>query len=86
MCVGVYVFVRPKYNMCTYYRAPKARQQRSSDCTRLAAKPLVLNINLSNNAEYESNVEISKQILPNGRSSELTGKARQEFPQKIACF
>ena len=31
VCVGVYVFVRLKY-MCTYYRAPKAREQRSSDC------------------------------------------------------
>ena len=39
VCVGFYVFVRPKY-MSTYYRAPKAREQRSSDCTRLAAKPL----------------------------------------------
>ena len=40
VCVVVYVFVRPK-DMCTYNRAPKAREQRSSDCTRLAAKPLV---------------------------------------------
>ena len=43
VCVGVYVFVRPKY-MCTYYRAPKGREQRSLDCTRLAAKPLAARV------------------------------------------
>ena len=35
--MGVYVFLGPKY-MWTYYRAPKAREQRSSDCTRLCAR------------------------------------------------
>ena len=30
--------------MCTYYRAPKAPQQRSSDCTRLATKPLAAHV------------------------------------------
>ena len=37
VCVGVYVFVRPKY-MCTYYQAPKARERRSSDCTRACVR------------------------------------------------
>ena len=37
------VFVRPKY-MFTYFRAPKAREQRSSDCTRLATKPLAAHV------------------------------------------
>ena len=30
--------------MCTYYRVPKAREQRSSDCTRLEAKPLAVRV------------------------------------------
>ena len=39
-CVWVFVFTcvdRPKYT-CTYYWAPKAGEQRSSDCTRLASR------------------------------------------------
>ena len=43
VCVGVYVFVRPKY-MCTYYQVPKAREQWSSDCKRLEAKPLAASV------------------------------------------
>ena len=43
VCVGVYVFVNPKY-MCTYYRAPMAQEQHSSDCTGLEAKPLAARV------------------------------------------